>query len=1232
MVIAAGQGGEHNSFKEEDNMSTKLNRVVAWMLTLCMALCCVPAMAEGNVELLDESLVTASGVTSGDLAANGKFYADYSTLEEELEAGNRVHQQMVEEGQVLLKNENGALPLKADERAVTFLGLATIDYVRSGGGSGQASGTSYAMDWVDAFQEEGFHINPKTIELYENLYAVNGGKHGSSDDGAMLEPDMKYYGKSVTSTFKAYNDVAVVTISRFGRENVDLKTNNVPGHSDPNDHYLQLDDNELALIKLAKANFKKVVVMLNSSMIMEIPELQAGTDTEYGVDAILWVGGLGDRGTLAAARILTGKVNPSGHTADIWYSDFEADPTFTNFSDMSQNVDENGERMNSWFVYPDGEVSVYSSVEFREGIYYGYRYYETKAADMNAAEAGSGDAWYDQAVLYPFGFGLSYTDFAWELAGISSDKNIAAANQTITVQVKVTNTGDVAGKDVVQLYYTAPYTMGGIEKSHVVLAGYEKTPLLQPGESEIVTIQFVAQDMASFDWDDANGNDFYGYELEAGEYIISARRNSHDVVLEETYTLGETILCETDYISGKTIEPVYVDDFDTTRESLLDNMISRATGLEQPVAQMAAERVMSDYEAEILDAQETYYPYMDEEGQPWYVSEVPAAWTQGAATDVTEANLAGKVYTEPTVVDGVATAATDENSLLWDAYMNSLTWEQLVGFVTGGGGASEGPVQFSSGTCWQSAPITAATWNKALVREQGMIYANHGLLKGIKAWNGIACNIHRSPFNGRTFEYYSEDPILSATCAYIVTECSISKGIINYSKHFFANVQEHNRADFGGVCTFATEQVFREIYMRSFEAMVKAGSMGLMTSFNRVGYVVNSNNWAVHEDLLRDEWDFHGGTMTDAWARDYVSLDLMARAGDDTVLSGNAGFTKTYITAGAWDAAERDGLGMVRVPNEDGTDTLLSPTHYYAVRKSAQRIIQTRVNSNQYKNYATNYELTATVTFGVANKANIQCADTADFTVTVPEGTVLPAGISIDGFVLSYNAEVLGELTKDDEGWSSSGDNSIYGEFPAQGTYEVLVDLACDGYINVSGAKLVIRVVSPFQVNGEIMSGTANTLPTIKLAKDQPADLLIDSDFYAYQGFIDNSGWSPVQITNWYTKNGSKYLRDEEKTHADGTTIPYAEVEEKHELTYFCDGDLPAGMTAEVVYGTAYGLRTNKSFQVVEGIRITGTPTEAGEYVIAVTEIAPTCNAMAGIWLNPSAEVVVTQEFIVVVE
>lgn len=1205
----------------------KPNWLIALSLVLCVVMCACTAIAD--LGLIVEGFVEAKGTTSGDLAANGQFYADYSTLEEELKAGNRVHVQMVEEGQVLLTNQNNALPLAADERDITFLGLATIDYVRGGGGSGSTKATSYALDWVQGFEQEGFNVNPKTIELYENLFAVNGGAHDAPDSGGLLEPNISYYSNSVTSTFNAYNDVAVVNISRFGRENVDLKTNSVPGHANPDDHYLQLDDNELELIKLAKANFDKVVVMINSSMIMQVPELAAGKDSEYGVDAILWVGGLGDQGTLAAARILTGEVNPSGHTADIWYTDFTKDPTFTNFSDMSQNVDENGERMNSWFTYPDGEYSVYSSVEFREGIYYGYRYYETKAADMNAANPGSGDAWYAENVLYPFGYGLSYTTFEWKLAGISENKFISAANQTITVEVEVENTGSVAGKEVVQLYYTTPYTSGGIEKASAVLAGFAKTKLLQPGEKDIVTVQFVAQDMASFDWDDLNDNGFIGYELEQGEYVISARRNSHDVVLSETFTIAEDILCTTDYRTGKEITAVFVDDFDTIRDSLLDNMISRADGLEQPVAQTASERVMSDFEASMLDAQETYYPYMDEEGQPWWVSEVPESWTQGTPTTVTAADLTGTVYVEPTVVDGMAVAADDEVSKQWDEYMNSLGWEELVAFVTGGGGASEGPVQFSSGTCWQSAPITAATWNQDLVREQGMIYANHGLLKGIKAWNGIACNLHRSPFNGRTFEYYSEDPILSAIYSAIIVECSTSKGIINYAKHFFANDQEHNRADYGGVCTFATEQVFREIYMRPFEAMVKAGSMGLMTSFNRVGYVVNSDNWAVHETLLRGEWDFHGATMTDAWCRDYCSLDLMARAGDDTVLSGNAGFTKTYITPGEWDASAREGKGMVLVPNEDGTDTFMSPTHYYAIRKSAQRIIQTRVNSNQYKNFATNYELSATVYYGTNNSTQVECAETTDFSVTLAEGQTLPEGIDLSGFVVTYAAPILGAYKEGDAGYQTGRnvDNNIYGEYAPQGTYEVLVNMACDGYITVPDVKLTIHVISPFQVNGEIAIGDAQNNPVIELVQGADTNILINSKPFAYQAVIDKGN-----VTNWYTKDGVKYLRDEEKTHADGTTIPYAEVQEKHEVSYEIVGDLPEGIRVESVTGTAYGLRTNKPFEVVTGIRLSGVAAAAGEYTITVKQNVPYCRAMAGIWLMPTGEMTVEQDFNIIVK
>lgn len=1197
-------------------------KLLSLLLALVMVLTSLTALAE--VRTIETSPEEVSDTVSGYLDAEGHFYSDYMTKEEALAAGNRVHLQMVEEGQVLLKNENNALPLTADERDVTFLGIGSVDFVRSGGGSGSASGTSYKMNWFEGFESQGFSINPKTRALYENLFTVQGGKNDAADSGKLLEADMSYYSKSVVSSFAAYDDAAIVFITRFGRENIDLKTNSVDGHSNPDDHYLQLDDNELALIKLAKANFPKVIVVINSSNIMQIAELDAPKDTEYGVDAILWVGGVGDQGTKAAAEILTGAVNPSGHTVDIWPADFKADPTWTNAGDMTQNKDENGERMTSWMTYPDGSDTVYSSVEFREGIYFGYRYYETKADDMDAAAAGTGEAWYQEAVSYPFGHGLSYTTFEWELVG-ASEQTITAPNQNIAVEVKVTNTGDVAGKEVVQLYATTPYYNGGIEKASAVLVGFAKTKLLQPGESDTVYVEFTAQDMASYDWNDANGNGYIGYELEHGDYVITARYDSHTEALAVTYNVAEDILCKTDLVTGAEITPVFVDDYETTRESLLNNMISRANGLEQPKAQTAEERVLEDWEAAMVDAQETYYPYNDEEGQPWYVSEVPANWTQGAETTVTLADLAGTVFTEATVDEaGVATAATDDVSLMWESYMNSLTWEELEALVLGGEGGKDGPVQFG-GTCWQSTPIAAATWNQELVREQGELYGNQALLNGTVAWRGPGNNIHRTPFNGRNFEYYSEDPCMTAIMSTIVVDAVQSKGVGCYTKHFFANVQEHNRADYGGVMTFATEQVFREIYMRSYEWTVKYGhSTGMMTSFNRIGYTVNSNNWAVHETLLRDEWGFEGSTINDMWAKDFVSVDLMMRAGDD-VLMGSDSSHKNYLTRGTWDATARDGKGLVAVPTEDGDGTFLSTTQYYAVRKSAQRLLYSFVNSNKYKNFATDYELTATVYYGLSNTASIYCAETTDFSVTLAEGQELPAGLEVSGFVAKYSQPVIG--TEEYESNGRIRTRSIYGDYPAMGTYEVLVNMECDGYISVENVKLTINVVSPFQVNDELMSIADTEYPVIKLAKDAAADVTIDSIPYAYQAMLSSG-----QVTNYYGKQGRLYLRDEEKTHADGTTIPYAEADEFYELSYAVEGTLPAGLTTEQIIGIEHGLRTSKPINVVQGLKLTGTPTEAGEYVVTVVAQIPVCRAMAGIWLSPSTVMTVSQTFVIVVE
>jgi hypothetical protein len=355
----------------------------------------------------------------------------------------------------------------------------------------------------------------------------------------------------------------------------------------------------------------------------------------------------------------------------------------------------------------------------------------------------------------------------------------------------------------------------------------------------------------------------------------------------------------------------------------------------------------------------------------------------------------------------------------------------------------------------------------------------------------------------------------------------------------------------------------------------------------------------------------------------------MIRAGDDTFMSGDASFTKTYLTKGEWDASLRDGKGDVLVPNEDGDGTFESTTHYFAMRKSAQRTQMAKVNSNQYKNFATDYALTATVYYGVGNAAQIECEDTSDFSVTLCEGQELPVGLSASGFVVSYEQPILGQYQPGDpeykQGWGV--DNNIYGEYAPQGTYTVLVDMDCDGYIKVSNVTLTINVVSPYQVNGQIIAGKDGADPEVHVKAGE--DVIIDTKPFAYQAFLSTAGMGK-EITNWYIKNGARYLRNEEKTHADGPTIDISEAEEKHEVTFAVEG--ADGIEVEYLTGTAYGLRTNKPFTVNTGIKLVAPA--PGTYNLVITQNVPWAPAMAGIWLMPAmgGEETFTQAITLVVE
>lgn len=528
-------------------------------------------------------------VFAASAAAGDTYKTDYAKFDDVTAAGAAVNLDLAREGFVLFKNIGNALPLTGSPK-VTVLGEAADSLATGGGGSGAQqrpgagttggsglvtnnTGSSTVFDSLDAAK---ISYNNSVKEVYKGWTSgttagtggIGGGnpadtaKYMDKTDGAgesvfagqnyNLATDRLL--KDVENTYGEYNDAAILVISRTGSEGGDNPSHGVFGHTDENEHYLELNDSEKQLIAYAKLKFDKIIVLINSPSVMELGALQA----DDGIGAILWVGQPGWNGIMPVGEILMGTVNPSGRTVDIWMNDFADDPSWYNFGNYSQalyalagvygNDVHNG---NGTVTIKNGgsNAGVYNAVDYAEGIYMGYRYYETIAADMNKAEADSGEAWYNDTVTYPFGYGLSYTSFTQEITGIKINGTAGTAiagDATVEVSVKVTNTGSVAGKEVVQIYSHNPYVDGGIEKAEIDLVGFAKTPEIAAGQNATVTVTFKAKDMAAFDFDDANGNEQYGYELEPGEYTLSLRKNSHTVIEERTVTVENLVTWDED--------------------------------------------------------------------------------------------------------------------------------------------------------------------------------------------------------------------------------------------------------------------------------------------------------------------------------------------------------------------------------------------------------------------------------------------------------------------------------------------------------------------------------------------------------------------------------------------------------------------------------------------------------------------------------------------------------------
>ncbi|MBP5231475.1 MAG: glycoside hydrolase family 3 C-terminal domain-containing protein [Clostridia bacterium] len=665
---------------------------------------------------------------------------------------------------------------------------------------------------------------------------------------------------------KAYSDVAVYVISRVGGEGDDLPLDTSAYYGGAaGRHYLELSMAEESMLDLLRDNFGTVVIVLNSTNAMELGFLE-----KENVDAALWTECFGSVGTVALGNLLSGKTNPSGRTSDTFAYAVESNPTYYSFGGYDYT---NASYANTGLAAGTGSSGsgkdAYHYVKYNEGIYVGYRYYETAAAD--------GFIDYDSTVQFPFGYGLSYTTFDQSLDSVTFD------GDAVTAEVTVRNAGTVPGREVVQLYYSAPYTKGGIEKSETVLGGFAKTRVLGPGETEQVTITIRAEDMASFDYSGikAEGG---AYVLEAGEYAIRLQSDSHHVLDERNVTVEKDVIYNDANDGRRPSDGIAaVSRFRDVSEGGGVTYLSRADWAGTfPKERAPGSEAASDAIVHALLQPETVYE-----------DPSPAVWTV-KSNGLKLKDLLGASSEDPR----------------WELLLDQISKEEMKELISTGGWQTaaipsidkprylecDGPNGINNlmantfagikGNMYTNQSTLAKTWNRELAYQKGLVYGREAAAYGVAGIYGPAANIHRSPFSGRNYEYYSEDGLLSGVMAAAEIEGLKETGVYCYFKHFAVNDQETNR-DRGGLVTWLNEQALREIYLKGFEIGIKGGSgSGIMSSFNRIGTTPTAESAALLNTVLRDEWGFAGAVITDCvMACTTEDIDRATLNGNDFQLS-----------------------------------------------------------------------------------------------------------------------------------------------------------------------------------------------------------------------------------------------------------------------------------------------------------------------------------------------------------
>jgi len=822
-----------------------------------------------------------SKVVSAENETTEHFTSDYTSDEEREQALGELGTEITREGVTLIKNSNGALPLQSGAKISVF-GQDSVDPVYGGGGAGSVD-TSKAVTLMDSLDAAGFDVNATLTDFYANGAGKDYRKATPDVYGrgsfAVNEVPASAYTDEVKNSFKNYNDAAVVVIGRSGGESSDLSTAKL----DTGVTYLQLDNDEKSMLQMVDDNFDKVVVLLNTQNPVEL-----GVLADYSIDAILWIGAFGQTGATAVGEALNGTVNPSGHLPDTYAYDSLSAPAIANSGNYTITNSE-VDRGNAYMVYA-------------EGVYVGYRYYETRYEDVVLGNENKENYDYVKQVEYPFGYGLSYTSFQW------SDFALKEADNGYDVTVKVTNTGDVAGKDVVQIYMQSPYTdydkENGIEKASAELVGYAKTGEIKAGASETVTVHVDKESMKVYD---AHGEGTY--IVDAGDYYFAAGSDVHQALNNILAAKGKTVADGMDEDGDASFAAkVTVDARDTTTYAT-----SQATG-------NAITNQFDDVDIAAYDSDFTYLSRSDWTGT-WPTTYADGTWsapqkfidalaidtTQSAAKSAPVTGTTDDAYGKLNVSMLMDVDYEDET---WTALIEQMSVKELDQLVRIGGYATksvastqlpatvdkDGPAGISStlvggesGMGYPTEVVLAATWNQDLAERFGKAIGEDSIALGVAVWYGPACNIHRSPYGGRAFEYFSEDSFLSGDlCAQVVAGAA-AKGVVSTVKHFALNDQENNRT---GGSMLANEQSVRQLYLKPFEMTVReGGASSMMASMNRIGARWAGGHKGLMTSTLRDEWGFKGFVVTDQASYSvfaYEDLRQGLEAGTDLWLNTDA--------------------------------------------------------------------------------------------------------------------------------------------------------------------------------------------------------------------------------------------------------------------------------------------------------------------------------------------------------